>query len=258
MPPYIKHWLTTALVSCGLSAQAEVITAQPYDLHLSAYATLTLSTDMLAAFDIIKPSATPVGWATSPVTIQTDPEGFYTNFQTTAPIQYLAFDDQNILGFRTTGGVTLTTSPIKVVSSGGSITLTDLDFDLQSKTIYGKVSGDNGIGSIDHMALWNYTGLSGDTAVNGVSPKLLTLSNLQFTQEGFNAFAQSLALSRVGYAVALGGMSNFGSVSVAISAPLEMGPPPGWYVGQVPEPSTYALMGLGLVGLTLARRRQTS
>lgn len=256
MTVYVKHWLTAALVTCGFNAQAEVFTAQPYDLHLSAYATLSLSVDMLAAFDIIKPSATPVGWATSPITAQKDQDGFYTDFQVTTPIQNLSFDDLNVLGFSTTGGVTLAVSPIKVVSSGGSITLTDLDVDLQSKTIYSTVIGGNGTGSLNHLALWNFDALNGDTALNGLSPKQLTLSDLHLTQEGFNAFAQSLALYRVGYAAALGGMNNFGSISVVINAPLEMGSPPPWYVGELPEPSTYALMGLGLVGLTLVKRRQ--
>lgn len=253
MTPHIKYWLTATFVACCFNAQAEVVTASPGDIHLSANATLSLSADMLAAFDIIKPFATPYGGATAPINTSQDPDGFYTDFQFSTPIKSLSFDDQQVLGLRTAGGLTLETFPIKVVSSGGSITLTDLDVDLQNKAIYSTVIGNNGTGTLNRLALWNFDVINGNTAMTGLSAMHLTLSDLHLTQEGFNAFAQSLALSRVGYAVMLGGMNNFGSISIDINAPLQTDP---WVVSGVPEPSTYGLMSLGLVGLTLACRRR--
>lgn len=251
MPPYIKHWLTTALVSCGLGAQAEVITAQPYDLHLSAYATLTFNGPMLDAFGIINPSITPVGWATNPITIQQDQDGYYTNVQTSTPIKSLSFDEQNIVGFSTTGGLSLTVPQKRAVStSGGSITVTDLDVDLQGRMIYGTVIGGNGVGTIEHAALWTYSSVTGGTA-----PSQFSVNSLWFTPTGFQTFTRSLGLYSVGWS-ALAGVTDYGTISVIINAPLEMGSPPPWYVGELPEPSTYALMGMGLAGLMVAKRRR--
>lgn len=148
---------------------------------------------------------------------------------------------------------------IKSVSSGGSITVTDLDVDLQSKTIYARIIGGNGIGQIDHLALWRYSSLTGSTYPgSGSASASATISGLTITTEGYNAFFQSLGLYQLGRA-ALVGVTDYGSVSIFVDAPLELGPPPPWYVSSTPEPSSYAMMGLGLLGLrVVAQRRRAS
>jgi hypothetical protein len=97
------------------------------------------------------------------------------------------------------------------------------------------------------MAMWNYSALTGQTAfpaVEGTTRSLNTVTGLTITADAFTYFAQALGLTDFGK-TAMGGIKNYGTFSTDISMD----------VRAVPEPSTYALMGLGLVGLVFARRR---
>jgi len=254
----IQHILATAILAATGAAQAATVTSQAWDLQIAGSATLSFSADLLGALDTGKMSIASYGYAFTPV-VHKDTDGFYTEVQAVAPISTLTYDNVSnaLLGMGSVGGVTLTAPTLKSVSSGGQVTVTDLNADLSTKTIYATVIGGNGLGTLAHLALWRFSGITGNTSVQDTDI-WNTVTGLSLTPEGFNAFSQSLGLLNLGKS-ALMGVTDFGTITVVTNHMLMDGDnltPPPWYVGQVPEPSSYALMGLGLVGLTLVKRRQ--
>ncbi len=253
---------TASALLLGLAtAQASVITTPIDQIPLSGAASLSFSGDLLGALDTGKVSVTAYGAAIS--TITKDNDGFYTGGTVSAPLTTLTYDPANfeIFGMGSTGGLTMTAPILKNVSSGGSLTVTDLRADLSAQTIYATVIGGNGVGTISDMALWHFSGLSSqrytryqtiDTSFSGLS---IAITGLTITQQGFNAFTQSLGLLTLGKS-ALMGVTDYGTITSTI----EMMDAPNfpWSVTSVPEPSTYALMGLGLAGLVMAAKRRRS
>lgn len=253
----IQHVLAAALLAAAGTPQAATITAQAWDLYTSGTATLSFSADLLAALDTGKVTVAGYGYAYPPIVHQ-DTDGFYIAASVMAPISTLTYDNVSkaVLGVGTVGGVTLTAPVRKSVSSGGQLTVTDLNADLSTRTIYADIIGGNGVGTLSHLALWHIARITGSPALSG-DGSLTTLYGLSLTTEGFNAFSQSLGLLPLGKS-ALMDVTDFGTITTYIEPPLLSHTPltPPWYVSPTPEPSTYAMMGLGLVGLTLARRRR--
>lgn len=202
-------------------------------------ARLSLSADVLAALDTAKASVASYGAAYT--TVSKDTDGFYIEAAESAPFTSLTIDTgtQSVLSFTTTGGLAMTTPVVKSVSSGGSLTVTDLNVDLASKKIYATLIGGNGVGTLNNFYLWDIASITGSTSVNGPGTYTTMLSGLSITTEGFNKFTQALDLFNFRTS-ALTGVTDFGTITVVA----------------VPEPSTSALMGLGLAGLLISKRRR--
>jgi PEP-CTERM motif len=135
---------------------------------------------------------------------------------------------------------------LKSVSSGGSLTVTDLNVDLANKKVYATIIGGNGVGTLNNFYLWNIGSITGATTVAGAGTYTTSLTGLSITTAGFNTFVQSLGLLNLGKS-ALSGVTDFGTITSTIVAK---------NVAAVPEPSTYALMALGLVGMGVVARRR--
>jgi len=117
-------------------------------------------------------------------------------------------------------------------------------------------------GDISQLQARGYTLLGTDTiTVNGVAKTRYTvqannlISNLQVTQGAFDAFANTLGLTPggTGYNTLNGvnGTGGWGVMKAAITFQ-------AYEVPAVPEPSTYAMMLLGLGGIGLVARRRAA
>ncbi len=185
----------------------------------------------------------------------------YVTYDITAPIQSLTFDTatgNKITEAVSVGGATQAMAQNDTIAAvGGNAQVGDLDVKFNadgSAAIYGKIVG----AALDGTAV-NFNGLlfnvtaaniSGATAFPGTAGTYTTtLNSLAITTDGFNALATVFGLdpTGLGYTSLQSAASNFGVLTSTITATA---------VAAVPEPSTYALMGLGLVGMGLVSRRR--
>ena len=233
------------------TAQAEVITTSTDQAYLTGGASLSFSADLLGALDTGRVSVAAYGAATSTVT--KDSDGFYTSVSASAPMTSVTYDPSNleIFGMGTSGGLTMTAPYLKSVTTGGKLTVTDLRADLNVQTIYATVIGSNGVGTVNNFALWNFSTITGTTAYAGPGNYVNDISGLSLTTDGFTKFSQALGLLSLGKA-AMNGITDYGTIHSTLNTTLDLGGTPA-----IPEPSTYALMGLGLVGVAFAARRKS-
>lgn len=238
----------TMLLAAGFAQAASVDvpagTGIYNGLTFTGSGSLSFSADLLGALDTGKVGVAQYGAAVA--TVSKDTDGFYTEISAAAPITGLTIDNVSnaVLRAATSGGATQTAPVLKSVSSGGSLTVTDLNVDLASKKVYATLIGGNGVGTLTNFYLWDIGNITGATTVTGAGVYTTKLTGLSITTDGFNKLSQSLGLLNLGKN-ALKGVGDFGTITSTITATA------------VPEPSSYALVGTGMaVAIAALRRRQ--
>lgn len=155
------------------------------------------------------------------------------------------------------GGATQIAGAVKGVSYGGTISVTNLRIDLENQNIYADFVGagkDKNGATVNvnatNVLAWTFTDIAGPTDFTAPGTYETVLSGLSLTSTGFDHLKNGLGLYSIGLIALQGAANDFGTLTSSLTVAAA--------VPAIPEPSTYALMGLGLVGIGFAARRRAA
>lgn len=168
-----------------------------------------------------------------------------------------------LLSWQTAGGFRIDAPPVLGVSGGGSVTVSNLDVNFASGQVSATVlAGNSGTSTRD--VIWTFNSnqvqVTNDTTPQavGMGPYYYDVSVaipvLSLTSAGKNLLKSGLALDFLGSYPLEAVADNYASLTLNGTLPAFM---PNFQVTVVPEPATWALMGLGLVGLAGLRRARS-
>jgi len=228
---------------------------------LSGSGSLAFSTTLIGALNAGKLSVAGVAPATATVTYKTNAATKVVSIATAsaaAPVASLTGDytatSLTVLGVGTLGGARQTAASSNIATTGGFIEITNLNVDLSTKKVFATINGGNGVGLLNNVELWDYATITGPTTFDlsvvppggGVVTSTNVISGLKINATAYNIFAQATGLTANGK-LSLSAVTDFGTITSTISVRV---------TPSIPEPSTYALMGVGLLGVSLVARRR--
>ncbi|WP_290644032.1 PEP-CTERM sorting domain-containing protein [Aquabacterium sp.] len=227
---------------------------------LSGSGTLTFSSVLIGALNAGKVQVTAVAPATANVVYKTNAATKVVSISSVsaaAPVTSLSGDytatSVNITRVTSAGGALQSAPTANIATTGGSLQITNLNVDLINKRVYADLIGGNNVGTRANVYLWDISQITGPTSFDisqlppggGVVSSTNTVSGLKINTDAFNLFAQAMGLTANGI-TSLSTVTDFGTITSTISA----------RITPVPEPSTSALLGLGVLGIGLATRRR--
>jgi len=221
---------------------------------LNGSGTLAFSGTLLGALELGEVTITPV----QPVELT---QNGYVSVEAKAGITSLSgtFDGTTVAvqSVSTAGGAKQSLGA-NDVGSGGFVSITNLRVDLVNNDVYATLDGGNGVGVVNDLKLWHITTVDGPTSVAAQEGSITvthTLSGLKIYDAAFNLFTQAAGLNEDLGIPSLAGVNDdalgYGSITSTITVTAAKVP-------AIPDPSTYALMGLGLVGMSLVARRRAA
>lgn len=273
-----------ALVSMGAShavtatlTTTNTVTDSGWTLsNMSGTGRLTFSDTLISALNTASVQFETV--APADLTAPKDPTtGKYTKGGTAfvnAPVSSLTgnFDGTtlSVTEVVTAGGAKQITIKNGATNGAGFLVIENLTVDLNAKLIKADLSGGNGFASVKGYNLWTFETLQGPTTFSVPNPAVETVFNVDnalrglfFVNQvdGLDKFALALNLNSTGRA-ALKAVDN--KLSTSNKDPVTgQAAGFGWINSSitvtatpVPEPSTYALMVVGLAGVAFAARRR--
>lgn len=237
---------------------------------LAGTATYVASTNVVTAVNVISVVGSPYPSSlqavspavlNAPIAIGDSGRGRYASLSAVAPLTQLSVvpqgDELTVQSLQTAGGFQVTTTKNGATKGAGSLSISDLKVDLQTKTIYADIVGANGVGALNDHALWTYDSVSGPVTFKPgfdkpfdetLSPPALTFSGLFLVKASDidDIFVAALNLNNIGRVTFTAANNRsatnpIGFGSITISA--------------VPEPAANALMVAGMAALLVFGRR---
>lgn len=204
--------------------------AQAASFNAPTSAVLTLSTDLTGLLGA-GTTYTALGDATYNTATRTLTESFTSvNLSNTSATDLI--------------GLTSAASGLRLTASGTTLDITGLSYDNAGKALSAVLSV-NGAQQFSGVFLTTGSVTLGESFNATTGTGLLTTGNLNLSSGAASTLISAFGLPSFYAGLATG--VNFGNLKVDVLSPA---------VAAVPEPSTYALMGLGLVGMGLVARRR--
>lgn len=197
----------------------------------------------------------------APIAISASGRGRYASLASVAPLTQLSVvqegDQLTVQSLQSAGGFRVTTTKNGATNGSGSLTISDLKVDLQTKIIYADIVGANGVGVLNDHALWTYDSVAGPVTFKPgfdkpfdatLSPPPLTFSGLFLAKASDidDIFVAALNLNNIGR-VTFTAANNRSATN-----PLGFG---SITISAVPEPGAWASMVAGMAALLVLGRR---
>jgi hypothetical protein len=181
-----------------------------------------------------------------------------TGIQVPTKVASVGIDDVTgkITSVSNSGAMQFSGTRIVGVLTGGTATVSNLRFDLANQTVVADLTGmKSAVGtrpsvnySLPGTTFWTFANVATETeSINSTTfASTLTFSGLNITSEGFDFLKSSLGLGATG-GNSLQGIDDYGTIQTRLV-----------FSAAVPEPSTYALLGVGLVGVCVGLCRRAA